>query len=95
MKGAFVMSVKMGRITSKFQITLPSEIRDAVGAHVGDQVLFHVNDQGEIVIRPLKKSSLDQVYGALHREGAPYIPLGDVRSLTSDEMAEKFAKDEG
>lgn len=93
MKGDGTMSVRIGRITSKFQITIPSEIREAVGAHVGDQVLFHVNEQGEIVMRPLRKSTVDELYGALHRENMPYVPLDEARSATQDGMAHQFIQE--
>lgn len=93
LEGDSIMSVRIGRITSKFQITIPSEIREAVGAHVGDQVLFHVNEHGEIVMRPLRKSSVDELYGALHRENIPYVPLDEARSATHDDMAHQFIRE--
>ncbi|MCY0901363.1 MAG: AbrB/MazE/SpoVT family DNA-binding domain-containing protein [Firmicutes bacterium] len=95
MKGDAVMSVQIGRITSKFQSTIPSEIREAVGAHIGDQVIFQVNQHREIVIRPLRKSSIDEVYGALHRENVAYLPLDEARNATQDDMAHQFVREKG
>ncbi|KUO95226.1 AbrB/MazE/SpoVT family DNA-binding domain-containing protein [Ferroacidibacillus organovorans] len=90
------MSVRIGKITSKFQITIPSEIREAVGANVGDQVLFQVNEKGEIVIRPLRIPTVDEVYGSLHQEKISYIPLDEARRITHDELAARqFQKKSG
>lgn len=56
-----------GKITSKGQITLPKEIRDALGLRAGDRVMFVVRDDGTVVISP-RKASLDQLFGRLKPE---------------------------
>lgn len=37
------------KITSKGQITIPKQIRDLLGVHAGDQVVFRPTDAGILV----------------------------------------------
>ncbi|HEX8857625.1 MAG TPA: AbrB/MazE/SpoVT family DNA-binding domain-containing protein [Actinomycetes bacterium] len=39
------------RLTSKGQITLPKAIREALGLHEGDQVIFRVEGQRAVLAR--------------------------------------------
>lgn len=49
----------MATVTSKGQITLPKEIRDALGVSPGDRVEFVRDDTGRVLVRPIKTSILD------------------------------------
>jgi len=49
----------MATVTSKGQITLPKEIRDALGVSPGDRVEFVREDSGKVLVRPVKTSILD------------------------------------
>ena len=40
------------RITSKGQITLPKEVRDALGVEPGDRVAFRIQEDGAVVVEP-------------------------------------------
>jgi AbrB family looped-hinge helix DNA binding protein len=40
----------ISKISSKGQVTLPKEVREAVGLHPGDMIAYEVND-GVILIR--------------------------------------------
>jgi antitoxin PrlF len=46
-------------ITSKGQTTIPSQVRDAVGAKPGTRLVWHVMPDGSIVVRAKTKSLLD------------------------------------
>ena len=37
-------------VTSKGQVTIPKEIRDALGVTAGDKIIFRRKDSGEIVV---------------------------------------------
>jgi antitoxin PrlF len=37
-------------LTSKGQVTIPKEIRDALGLAPGDRILFRVKENGEVVV---------------------------------------------
>jgi AbrB family looped-hinge helix DNA binding protein len=67
------MEVKMkGKISSKGQVTVPKEVRDALGLKAGDFVAFVAHD-GEALLSPVKPPSLDDLRGALadYGKGGP------------------------
>lgn len=49
--------LKMSKITSKGQVTIPVEVRRALGLDVGDTILFEKID-GNIVIKKNKEGTL-------------------------------------
>ncbi|MGH7504946.1 MAG: AbrB/MazE/SpoVT family DNA-binding domain-containing protein [Longimicrobiales bacterium] len=61
-------------VTSKGQITIPKQIRDALGLAVGDKVDFVVESDGRVVLRPATRSILD-LAGLLHREGGRVVSV--------------------
>jgi AbrB family looped-hinge helix DNA binding protein len=38
-------------VTSKGQVTIPKQVRDALGIRPGTKLIFDVNDAGELVLR--------------------------------------------
>lgn len=63
------------RLTSKGQITLPKAIRDALGLHEGDQVVFRLEGQRAVLART---ADLLELAGAVSvpasRRGTPWTP---------------------
>ena len=51
-------------VTSKGQITIPKEIREALELEVGDRVAFRVDASGRVVLEP-ETLDLMQLFGAL------------------------------
>jgi antitoxin PrlF len=43
-------------LTSKGQATIPKHIRDSFGLKPGSRLIFSVNGQGELVLRPAHRS---------------------------------------
>jgi AbrB family looped-hinge helix DNA binding protein len=63
-------------ITSKGQVTIPKHIRDSLSLHPGSEVVFDVNDAGEVVLRksgPAQSQGPDRFDRAV---GAAGIKLG-------------------
>ena len=62
------MSSPATTVTSKGQVTIPKHIRDANNLGAGQKVVFDVNSDGEIVLRPSKpvkrKSRFAKVVGS-------------------------------
>jgi antitoxin PrlF len=44
-------------ITSKGQVTIPKHIRDALGLRPGSAVDFAVDDEGQVVLLPVKRAA--------------------------------------
>ena len=43
------------KVTRKFQITIPKEIRERLGIKVGDIIHWEVKESGEIILRKIDK----------------------------------------
>jgi AbrB family looped-hinge helix DNA binding protein len=63
---------KQARITSKGQITVPQEIRRALGVRPGDKLLFEEEGDG-VRVRPLRNGSRFEKFRGI---GTPGIPRG-------------------
>jgi antitoxin PrlF len=63
---------KQARITSKGQITMPREVRRALGVGPGDKVLFESDGDG-VRVRPVRAQSPFAKYRGI---GNPGIPSG-------------------
>jgi antitoxin PrlF len=40
------------KLTSKGQITVPKEVREALGVETGDRLAFRIRDDGTVVVEP-------------------------------------------
>ncbi|MGH9547469.1 MAG: AbrB/MazE/SpoVT family DNA-binding domain-containing protein [Terriglobales bacterium] len=63
---------KQATITSKGQITVPREVRRALGVRSGDKLLFESDGKG-IRVRPVRSKSAFSKYRGI---GNPKIPSG-------------------
>lgn len=63
---------KQARITSKGQITVPRDIRRALGVRPGDRLLFEV-EGGGVRVRPVRSVDPFKKYQGI---GNPGIPSG-------------------
>jgi antitoxin PrlF len=63
---------KRARITSKGQITVPLDIRRALGVRPGDSLLFETDESG-VRVRPMRHGSPFEKYRGI---GNPGIPTG-------------------
>lgn len=54
------MEVRIGSVTSKGQITIPKEIRDALGIREGDRVIF-ILEGGRTVIRKVSGEKISEI----------------------------------
>jgi AbrB family looped-hinge helix DNA binding protein len=63
-------------VTSKGQVTLPKEIRDALGIHPGDQIDFREEPDGRVFVS-LKKRSLRSISGMLKPPEGVHATLDD------------------
>ena len=40
------------KLTSKGQITIPKEVREALGVQTGDRLAFRIRDDGTVLVEP-------------------------------------------
>lgn len=45
------LTLSVGQLTTKFQVTVPKVVRESLGIKDRDKVAFVLNDRGEIVIQ--------------------------------------------
>lgn len=86
--------MQMSRITSKYQVTIPNEIRHLLNAEAGDRMMFRVGEDGEVRIRTVKKVSVNELAGALRRDDIMYVPTDEVRRITQEEISRQFVDQE-
>ena len=65
------------KITSKGQITVPREVRQALGVNPGDKIVFEQNGQ-EVSVRPVRSKSVFAKYRGI---GNPGMPTGRAQVL--------------
>jgi AbrB family looped-hinge helix DNA binding protein len=58
----------VSRITSKGQVTIPSEIRKALDIEQGDDLLFELGADQTARLRVVKRQKLSDFYGSLRTE---------------------------
>jgi len=73
-------------VTSKGQVTIPKEVRDALGVKTGDRLLFSVRRDGVVEMRPTR--SLRDLFGLL----ANHPKVKGRRPLTVEEMDEAIGQ---
>ena len=61
-------------LTTKGQVTIPKEIRDALHLSTGDRIEIVLNDKGEAVFRPISLK-VDDVFRRLHKGGRKAVPV--------------------
>ena len=64
------------KLTSKGQLTLPREVRRALGVEPGDKVAFEVTSQG-VTVQPVRPESVFHAFAGRSRQG---------QGLTRDEI---------
>lgn len=65
-------------LTSKGQVTIPSEIRERMKLKPGDKITFALLSDGTLVVRP-KVRGISELAGLLHKPGMQAVPLEDMQ----------------
>jgi len=51
------MKIYQSRIGKKHQTVVPMEVRESVGIYEGDSLLWEVNEDGSIIVRPQRSKT--------------------------------------
>ena len=82
----------LATITSKSQITIPKEVREALNLRPKDRLLMTV--QGDrIIMIPIRMRPLSELFGALSVEG-PVEDLATIREQLRWELGRRIAEGE-
>ena len=77
------------KITSKGQITVPKEVREALGVGTGDRLQFTVGD-GQAVVTPIRKRKLTDFVGIFADDNNPAVK--HVRELAARYSGQELVK---
>ena len=77
------MSQATAKITGKGQVQIPVQIRRAIGAEIGDNIIFTALADETAILKVIKKKSLSDLGGSLKSEVA-FINLEDEASRTKE-----------
>ena len=61
-------------LTSKGQTTIPKEFRVSLGMKAGDRMTFTLMPDATVIMR-VKRKSISEVAGSLHKKGRKPIPV--------------------
>lgn len=82
--------METAKITFKGQVTIPKKVRIALGIQSGDSLIFSIQGD-QAVIKPFKKKSLLDFYGALPAT-REFPGTQSIRSEFHKKLAGKMAK---
>ena len=60
--GGVDMTMASSKLTSKYQATIPADVRKALGLQAGDTVAFDIED-GRVTVRKIQPTDLDYLRG--------------------------------
>ena len=84
------MVVATSTVTSQGQISVPAEVRKALGIRAGAQLVWSRNENGDFVIRP-KRRTLDDL-PMLVGEVSVRLSDGEIREARREFMASRAAR---
>ena len=74
-------------VTKKGQVTIPRMVRKKLQINSGDKVEFTFNEQGQVVLQPVK-TDLNSLYGILAKE-RPELDIEEQRKAARDWISSK------
>ena len=78
----------LATLTSKGQVTLPKEIRDALKLSSGAKLDFSLQADGSVNVRPMK-NSIASLFGILKRPGGKAFSIEQQKASVGRALAEK------
>lgn len=76
-------------LTSKGQVTIPKNVRDSLGLHVGDKIEFILTENNEVLLRPITKK-VDDVFGLLHQPDRKPVLIEEMNAAIKQKIRESF-----
>ncbi len=79
----------LATITTKGQITIPKQIREALKLSTGDKIEIVTTDNMEALIKPISKK-VDDVFCKLHDPGRKAVSQQEIDNALANRMRNKF-----
>ena len=78
-------------LTSKGQVTIPKEVRDRLGLHTGDRIVFRFDATGRLLVEPQSEDPIADISGFLRHlaRGEP-VTVEQMRDGILRRAAEKY-----
>lgn len=80
--------MSISRVTTKGQVTIPTEVRKALDIEQGDDLVFEVNPDRTARFRVIKRQRLSDLYGAL-RATKPFPGKEAIRQQAGEALEER------
>ena len=77
-------------LSSKGQITIPKTIRERLHLHAGDRILFILERDGMVTMRPATKD-LSALKGLLKKPGRETLPVEKMQQAIMDQVVRDHA----
>ncbi|MEI6222894.1 MAG: hypothetical protein WCP97_09105 [bacterium] len=74
--------------TSKWQVTLPPEVRHALQLTQGEKIAFSINDDGTVELQPVT-TTLESIYGSVKPLQSPK-DFNQIIQAVAEDKAEKY-----
>lgn len=81
----------LATLTSKGQVTLPKEIRDALKLDAGAKLDFLLQPDGSLTVRPLTRS-VSAIVGLLKRPGRDVLSVDAMNTGVARHLADKHER---
>lgn len=84
--------IPMTTITTKGQVTIPEEVRLALGASIGDKVAFTdvVRRTREVRVKIIPSRSVEELYGSL-KTSVAYVPHEKARKIAARALGKRYS----
>lgn len=76
MKSAMNLNAK-ATVSSKGQVVIPRSFREALGLHNGSELLFEMQQNGTLAVKPIKRT-IDMFFGRCKRKGESSLSINDM-----------------
>ena len=87
-----IPTMSISTVSTKFQATIPEEVRKALGVNIGDKIFYKNIDPKEkrAVIEVISNQNVvDRLYGSL-KTNVPYMTMEKARDIAGKALAKKY-----
>ena len=78
------------KVSSKWQVVIPAEVRKAIHVEEGDNLVFEVIDESTAVVRVIRSQPLMSLFGALPpKTDQPEVDFPEIRREARQAVTEK------